>query len=237
MKDGAEGKPLSGKQRTDPVPKIGPVISSGTLGRTVARSDDNSLALFETDGVPDRLGARLLLDKQQFASCELLVRAAETGDYLKREEQFAVEILMKTVEIARDVMQEQGSGSHLSRRMTLREERIQRIRILRRKAQGSHPGGRNGCQQRIEFPAEFIHARRQGIGEVLVFTASETVAGHVDAGTEEVWLGIEGACTFAFLTRKEHSDPGVTVRPDAVNGLHASILAQAASRVLSVCCF
>ena len=62
----------------------------------------------------DRLCARLLFHQQQFSSGKLIVRPAQADDYLERKEYVAVKILVKAIEVAGGVVEQQWCRSHLA---------------------------------------------------------------------------------------------------------------------------
>ncbi len=48
------------QHRTHPMPEVCPIVASRTFHRPIARRDDHCLALFQSNGVANRLRARLL---------------------------------------------------------------------------------------------------------------------------------------------------------------------------------
>src|SRR5262245_7643628 len=96
----------------------------------------------------------------------------------------AIEVLMQAVVVAGPVSQQQRRRPRLPRLMAAAEERLVRVREARRDLHRLMPAIGDRRQPRVERGAQVRDDRRQGIAEILVLAAPETVARHDDAAAE-----------------------------------------------------
>src|SRR5215469_13796765 len=80
----------------------------------MAYGEDDGIALLQRDNDGARLHARALLGHDEFAAGELAARFGEQDGELKREGMLSIEILVQTVVIARDVLEEQRGRLRLA---------------------------------------------------------------------------------------------------------------------------
>lgn len=83
------------------------IVAARAFRWTIARGDDYCFALFQANGMADRLRAGLLFQQQQLASGEFLAGLAQADDDLEGEKALAIEILMEAIIIARSVPQDE----------------------------------------------------------------------------------------------------------------------------------
>ena len=113
-----------------------------------------------------------------------------------------IEILVQAVIVVRFVLQEQRRRSGLARLMTAREKFRVIFRISRVDSHCLIPSIRDRHKLRVDCRSEFFDKVWQRVVEVLVLSASETMARHYDMAAKDVVLSIE-ICYFpALLGRK-----------------------------------
>src|ERR1700709_2861244 len=114
MEDDADGVSHSGPDTADTVPEIDAVVSLGALNPPVVDREGNGIALAQRNDLGPALHPRTLLGQDELAAGEILPRLGEKDRHLDRECEVSVEILMKAVEVAGDVLQRQGRRAGLA---------------------------------------------------------------------------------------------------------------------------
>src|ERR1700676_2519902 len=114
--------PHSGPDTADAVPEIDAIVSFGALNRPVVDREGNGIALAQPNDLGTTLHPRTLLGQDELAAGEILPRLGEKDRHLDRECEVAVEILVEAVEVAGDVLQQQGRRARLALIVTLLEE-------------------------------------------------------------------------------------------------------------------
>src|ERR1700730_17398927 len=122
MEDDTDGVPHSGPYTAARVPEIDAIVSFGALNRPVVDREGNGIALAQRNDLGTTLHPRALLGQDELAAGEIISRLGEKDRHLDRECEVPVEILMKAVEVARDVLQQQGCRARLALIVALLEE-------------------------------------------------------------------------------------------------------------------
>src|SRR5262249_61330198 len=109
------------------VPHGDAVVAPRAGDGTLARREDDAVALLDGDGVPARLRPRPLLDEEKLAA---RIRAArrQRDDDLQWKRDLAVDVLMEAVVAAGRVLEEERRRPPLPRRVTTAEERAELCR-------------------------------------------------------------------------------------------------------------
>ena len=128
MKDHAQGVALTAQNRAHAVAEVGAVVATRSLCRTVSSAYDNRVALLQTNCVTDRLSAWPLFHQQQFASGEFEFVLAQAENHLEGKYDFAVNVLMQTIEISCSIAKQQRSRTGLAMSVTLLKEARQTVR-------------------------------------------------------------------------------------------------------------
>jgi hypothetical protein len=87
VEDEAEGLAVAGMEGADAVAHRDAVIAARTLGRAMVNREDDGFALAQGDDFTFRLGARPLLDQEELAAGEVVLRVAQQDRQLQREDQ------------------------------------------------------------------------------------------------------------------------------------------------------
>src|SRR5258706_8800438 len=124
--------------------KIRGIETTSSLDRPVARCYRDRFALFQADGVTDRLGARALLDEKQLPAPELRFGIAQRYDDLKWEDERSVNVLMQAVEVARAIAKKKRCRPILGLLVTNVQKRAQSRGKSLVKSKSFHPHVRNG---------------------------------------------------------------------------------------------
>jgi hypothetical protein len=192
MEDDAQGVTVAGTHAADAVAHVDPIEAAGTRNGPVMDGESYGVALAERDDFGAGLHARALLGKNEFTAGEIAAGFGEEEGDLYGEDMFSIQILMEAVIVARSVLEEQRRGTQLAGLVAAREE----VRVFRGELDGNFhgfvPAVCYGGQLAVEVGTERLYDGRQGVMEVLVFAAAETVAGHDDLGAEEGFVGVEG---------------------------------------------
>ena len=140
--------------------------------------EDHALALPQRHDFGTRLHARALLGEHEFAAGEILTWSREQEGHLQREHEFAVDVLMQAIVVARSVLQQQRGGLGLPGGaaaldvcgVVSREALIEPHLFV--------PAVRNVRERRIKRRAQRRHDVGQRIRKIFVFAAAEAVARH-----------------------------------------------------------
>ena len=97
MEDYAERMPGPRNDRAHTVTHVHPIESTRAADRAIPVGEDNPLASIKRDREAPRLSARALLDEQEFSALEVASVSVEHAGKLKRERDFAVQVLMQAV--------------------------------------------------------------------------------------------------------------------------------------------
>src|SRR3954447_21057266 len=104
------------------------VASSATYGPFPCGEHDAG-SLVDAHGMPARLGARTLLDEQEFAAAIVHIGPVEPENDLQRKRHIAVDVLVKAVVAAGVIGEEQRRWPLLAGRLAARDEVVQFGRI------------------------------------------------------------------------------------------------------------
>jgi len=105
VEDYAERVSRAGVDAAYSVAEVDAIVAAGAFYGTIARGENDGLALIGGYYLGFGLGARLLLDQEKLAAFPIAALLTEQKDHLKRERYFAVEILVQAVVAARFVVQ------------------------------------------------------------------------------------------------------------------------------------
>ena len=128
---------------------------------------------------------RPLLGEDEFAAREIDGRPCEQERDLEREDVFAIEVLMQAVVIVGAVPEQERGRLRLARLMATVEEGLVVHRVADLDLHRLIPAVGDFRQRRIERGPQVGDERRQGIGEVSIFPATESVACHDDMAAKD----------------------------------------------------
>ncbi len=114
----------------------------------------------------------------------------------------SVEILVQAVVIAFSILQQERRRPGLAGAMTAVQESRVVVRVANGDIQGFVPAIGDAAEARIQRRAQAGDEPGQGVGEVFVFAASETMASHHDAAAELLVDLITGSQRRAFFRRQ-----------------------------------
>jgi hypothetical protein len=149
MKDDPQRVAAAGAQAAYAVPEIDAIGTPRTLDWTVADGKDHAVAAPEGDDFRTRLHARPLLGEDEFAASEIGAGLFQQDRDLKREDVFAVHVLVQAVEIARDVLKEERGGPTLAGFVATLDKRAVLFRVTDIDAHRFVPAVRDLCERRI----------------------------------------------------------------------------------------
>jgi hypothetical protein len=136
--------------RADAVTKVCSVIPSCASNGSMMNGKNHRITLVGREHFNPRLPTRPLFSEDKFAALKILPSLAQEECDLKRKHDFAVEILVETIEIADAIFQKQGGWALLARAMTLLDESRKLFRIPRPVTpEPTGPFIRNRCKTRI----------------------------------------------------------------------------------------
>lgn len=115
---------------------------------------------------------------------------------------------MQAVVVVRAVPQQERRRSELPRRMAARDEVRVLVRVLDLDAHRRVPAIGDGDELWIERGTQPNDELGQGVGEVLVFAASETVSRHHHPAAEEVVVRIQRDQGVTLLRAEQSLDSG-----------------------------
>src|SRR3989454_1789882 len=107
VEDDAERVTRAGAHAAHPVTHHGAEVAARAARGSVARREDDDLALLGRHGFAARLGARPLLDQQELAAGVVDARAGEEAGELQGEDDVAVEVLVEAVVAPRLVVEQE----------------------------------------------------------------------------------------------------------------------------------
>src|ERR1700736_6819427 len=191
--------PHSGPDTADAVPEIDAIVSFGALNRPVVDREGNGIALAQRNDLGTTLHPWALLGQDELAAGEILPRLGEKDRHLDRECEVAVEILMKAVEVAGDVLQQQGRRARLALIVTLLEEGGVFGRVALVEAHTAVPVVGDAGKARIKRRAEAAEQIGQRISEIPILTLAEAMTGHMDMAAEVTFLRVESGDQPAFF--------------------------------------
>src|ERR1700722_16646014 len=176
--------PHSGPDTADAVPEIDAIVSFGALNRPVVDREGNGIALAQRNDLGATLHSRALLGQDELAAGEILPRLGEKDRHLDRECEVAVEILVKTVEVAGDILQQQRRRARLALIVTLLEEGGMFGRVALVFAHTAVPVVGDAGEARIKGRAQGTEQIGQRISEIPILTLAEAMTGHMDMAAE-----------------------------------------------------
>ena len=184
MKDDAQCVAAAGSHTADTVANVDAVEAARSLHWSVPDREDDAVAAAERDDLDARLHPRPLLGEDELAAGE--VRAGLLQEYrdLEREDMFAVQVLMQTVEVIRAVLEHERRGLGLPRLVAAREELGMIGREAHVDAHRLVPSVGDLRQGRVERGSQLGDEWRQRIGEVAILAAAVAVSGHDHATAE-----------------------------------------------------
>ncbi len=219
MEDDAQGVAGARGELADPVAEIDPVGSPRAGHRAVVDREDQGVPLPQRGDPGPRLHPGPLLGDHELPTGEVAARLGEQDRHLQREDVLAIEVLVQAVVVAGAVLQQQRGGAALTGGVAAVEEGRMLLRKVHPDPHGPVPAIGRGGQARIEGGPQVLNRVGQGIGEVLVLTAPEAVAGHDHLAAEAGGLAIEAGHIRALgggeQARDHRRAPGVEIALDA----------------------
>ena len=188
------------------MPQVDAVSSARALDRAVVNGKRDSVSLSQRHYFRPRLHTRALFGDHEFAAGEIAARFGQQDCCLNREYVLAIEVLMETVVVAFAVLEGQRCRFVLPGVVTALKEFGVVFRIA---GLNSHPGVPFVCQRRqlrVQGRTKIRDYRWKRVAEVLVFSASKTMAGHYYAAAENIVPRIERSKGGAFFGRQEFGD-------------------------------
>src|SRR5437667_3255368 len=122
MEDDPEGEAAPRAHATHAVPEVDAVGAPRPLDRAVADREDHAVAPPQRYDFRPRLHARPLLGENEFAAAEVDAGLLQQNRHLEREDVFAVHVLVQAVEIAGNILEQEGSRPDLAGRVAPLEE-------------------------------------------------------------------------------------------------------------------
>src|ERR1700722_1278166 len=196
----------SGPDTADAVPEIDAIVAFGALNRPVVDREGNGIALAQGNDLGTTLHPRALLGQDELAASEILARLGEKDRHLDRECEVAVEILMKAVEVAGDVLQQQGRRARLALIVAVLEEDGVFGRVALVQAHTAVPVVGDAGEARIKRCAQAAKQIGQRIPEIPILTLSEATTGHMDVAAEVTFLRVESGDQPALFRRQKLLD-------------------------------
>src|SRR5256885_15792261 len=111
----------------------------------------------------------------------------------------SIDILVQAVVVAHTVLKDERRGPHLALRVAARQEVLQPVRVAHLQPHALVPEIGHRRQAQIQLLAQALQQRWQGLVEILVLAAPETVACHDDAGAKAVLPCVESGQVAALL--------------------------------------
>jgi hypothetical protein len=198
------------RTRLTPVAEVDAVVALRPLHRPVMDCKGRRIALPKRHDVGAALHARPLFGQDELAACEIHAGLREENRDLDGECEIAVEVLVETVEIARDVLQQKRRARLAGVAASIEERRV----VARIALVDSHPAVPfvgNACEAWIERRSQATEEVGKRVFEVAILALAEAVARHVDVASEAALVGIEGRDGAAFRGREELRQDGAAV--------------------------
>src|SRR5260370_2545113 len=120
MEDDAQGVAGSAMEAAYTVAQVDAVKAARAFDRSIARCEDNRLALISGNHFGFGLRAGLLLDENEFAAFPVSAALAQQKHHLQREGYLAIKVLVQPVAASCFVVRHEGSGFGLARFMAKR---------------------------------------------------------------------------------------------------------------------
>ncbi len=172
------------------MPQVYPVCAARALHGSLPDGEDHTIAAGQWDDFGARLHARALLGNDEFAASEIEAGLGEQEGSLQREDKFAIHVLVQAIVVTGAVCEEQGRGLVLPCAVaTLQESAVLRWESLG-ETHAFVPLIGDGRQVGVELLAQGSHDRRERIAEILIFSASEAMAGHHYPAAEDAVIGV-----------------------------------------------
>src|SRR5579859_1697668 len=160
VKDHPERVPAAGLHLAHPMPQTDPVHPAGTLNGSVIHREDHAVAQSQRHDHGPRLHPWPLLDEDKLTARKVPLGLREQKCHLHGEDVLAVQILVQTVVVAADVLQQQRGWPRLPRLVAARNELGVGQRIAAGVAQGLVPAVRMRCESGIEPRPQLRDDRR-----------------------------------------------------------------------------
>ena len=152
--------------------------------------EQDGIALLQGDDFDAALHARALFGQHKFAAAEIPARLRQQHRHLQRECQLAIQILMQTVEVAGDVLQQQRRWPKLASIVT----EFQIIDVpLRVSYLHFHPFVPLVCERHsvgVEHRPQVADKGRQRIVEVAILSLAKAMPRHMDMAAEMLLVRI-----------------------------------------------
>src|SRR5947207_4315838 len=203
VEDDAERVALARPQAADAVAHRYPVGPAGAFDRPVVDRENDRLALLQWHDFAARLRPRPLLDEQELAAGEVLLRLTEQHGQLQREHQIAVQVLVQAVVVAGPVFEQERRRPLLPGFVTLLEiggERGWKPPLL---VQPLPPAIGNRREMRVDRLAQSFDRARQRIPEILILAAAKSVTLHYHATAKYLFPGVERGDFSARFPRQQ----------------------------------
>jgi len=184
VEDDARSIALAGAKPADTVPHIDTVDSASALDRPVVNCKDHRITLAQRNDLGSGLHSGSLFSEDKLAANKVAAWLGQENGDLEGKDVFAVEVLVKAVEIPLPVLQKQWRWAGLTSGVATFQKAVQGCGIACIQLERRVPVIRDGRKTRVELVPQAIRNRRQGIAEVFVFTAPEAVARHDDTASE-----------------------------------------------------
>ena len=189
VKDNSQRVAMASTDPTHPVAHLHAIIAACSRDRSVVDSEDHGIALAQGQDFGAGLHARPLFGQDEFAAVEIFARRGEQHRHLEREDMRAIKVLVEAVIIASAILEKLGRRPCLTCSMATRQKGILFVRKTRFQPHAFVPAIGDGCEVRIERHPQFLDQRWQGVGEIAILAAPETVALHHDVAPEsDGWL-------------------------------------------------
>lgn len=201
MEDDADGMSDPGPDSADAMAEIDPIVSFGALNRPVVGGEGDGITLAQWNNLGTTLHARALLGQDELSAAEIFPWLGEKDRHLDRECEGSVKILMKAVEVAGDVLQQQGRRPRLALIVALLEEGGVFGRVALVEAHTPVPVVGDAGEAWIKRRAQAIQQIRQRISKIPILTLTEAMTSHVDMAAEVTFLWVESGDHPAFFRR------------------------------------
>ena len=106
MKDYPDGVPHAGSNAAHTMAEIDAVIALRPLYGAVMDCEGHSITLPKRDDLNTTLHPRALFGQDELATCEVRAGLRKKNRDLNREGEISIKILVETVEIPRDILQQ-----------------------------------------------------------------------------------------------------------------------------------
>jgi len=203
MENDAECVALARSQTTNAVPEICAVESALAANRSVVDSERHGVSFRESNDLCARLHARTLLHKSEFPTGKVPSRLRQENGDLDRKYVFAIQILVKAVEIARPVLKQKGRRPELSGLMATVKVVGMIFWISHIDSHDLVPSVGNCGEMRIKSGPQFGDDIGQRVAEVFVLTSANAVTLHDYATAEMLIVRVKRGESIAFFRRQD----------------------------------